>query len=451
MSEKRLAVVVLAAGEGTRMRSALPKVLHEVCGLPMAAHVLNAARMLAPARIVVVIGHGAEAVKAALAAPDIEFAIQEGRLGTGDAVASARHPAGDATHVLVLNGDEPLVTSDTMTRLVTSGDGQLMAFTTQSLADGGPLGRVLRDGTGVVQSIVQAADLETADGPAEVNWGQYLFDAAWLWEMLPHIPVSPKGEYYLTKLADFAYEAGRPAVTMPLDDAEALGLDDRVKLAEAERRMRTRILEAHMRNGVTIRDPATTYIDAAVELGQDVTVLPGCHLLGASTVAPNTVLGPNTTLRSAAIGEHCTIQSSVIEDSHIGGHVSVGPFAHVRGGATIGDDCYLGNYAEVKNSVLGRGVKMHHFSYVGDADVGDEANIAAGVITCNYDGVNKNRTTIGAGAFIGCDTMLIAPVTVGDAALTGAGSVVNHDVPAGARVAGVPARLLPAPPNGTER
>ena len=451
MNENQLAVIVLAAGEGTRMRSARPKVLHEVCGVPMAAHVLNAARTLSPARIVVVIGHGAEAVQAALAAPDIRFAIQEGRLGTADAVASARDAVGDAAQVLVLNGDEPLVTGETLARLLASADRQLMAFTTQSVADGGSLGRVLRDTRGAVQSIVQAADLERPGGPAEVNWGQYLFDAEWLWESLPLIPVSPKGEYYLTKLADFAYEASRPAATIPLDDAEALGLDDRVKLAEAERRMRARITHRHLLAGVTIRDPNTTYIDAAVELGQDVTILPGCHLLGASTVAPNTVIGPGTTLRSSSVGEGCTIQSSVIEDSRIGNRVSVGPYAHVRGGATIGDDCYLGNYAEVKNSVLGRAVKMHHFSYIGDADVGDEANIAAGVITCNFDGVNKNRTTIGARAFVGCDTMLVAPVTVGDAALTGAGSVVNRDVPPGARVAGVPARPLSPPGEETGR
>jgi bifunctional UDP-N-acetylglucosamine pyrophosphorylase/glucosamine-1-phosphate N-acetyltransferase len=444
MSGSSLAVIVLAAGEGTRMRSALPKVLHEVCGLPMAAHVLDAARTLAPARIVVVVRHGAEAVRGALDAPGVSFANQEGPLGTGDAVKSARDAVGNAKQILVLNGDEPLVSGETLSRLVEAGAGQLMAFTTQAAADGGSLGRVLRDESGVVRSIVQAADLEGVDGPAEVNWGQYLFDAEWLWESLERVPMSAKGEYYLTKLADFAYEAGWPAATIALDDEEALGVDDRVKLAEAERRMRARILERHMRAGVTIRDPQTSYIDAAVELARDVTVLPGCHLLGSSKVAGNTTVGPDTTLRNATIGAECVVQSSVIEDSAIGERVRVGPFAHIRQGAAIGDDCELGNYSEVKNSVIGRGVKMHHFSYVGDADVGDDTNIAAGVITCNYDGVNKNRTTIGAGAFIGCDTMLIAPISLGDGALTGAGSVVNRDVPAGGRVAGVPARPLPA-------
>jgi bifunctional UDP-N-acetylglucosamine pyrophosphorylase/glucosamine-1-phosphate N-acetyltransferase len=443
VSGEHLAVIVLAAGEGTRMRSALPKVLHEVCGLPMVRYVLDAARTLRPDRIVVVTGHGSDAVEAAIAAPDVTFAFQAGRLGTGDAVASARDAARGADRVLVLNGDEPLVSGETLARLCEAARGQLMAFTSQKVPDGGALGRVLRDAHGGVQSIVQAADLEDRAGPAEVNWGQYVFDAAWLWEALTRVPVSAKGEYYLTKLADFAHEAGRPAVTVTLSDAEALGLDDRVKLAEAERRMRSRILERHMLDGVTIRDPATTYIDGAVELGHDVTVLPGCHLLGSSSVGERALLGPNSTLRNSTVGADCVIESSIIEDSVLGDRVHAGPFAHVRGGARISDDCYLGNYAEVKNSTLGREVKMHHFSYVGDADVGERANIAAGVITCNYDGVNKNRTTIGAGAFIGCDTMLVAPVTVGDGSLTGAGSVVNHDVPDGARVAGVPARRLP--------
>lgn len=442
MSGDSLAVVILAAGEGTRMRSTLPKVLHEVCGVPMGRHVLDAVRALAPGRMVVVVGHGAEAVQAALAAPDVTFAVQVGRLGTGDAVASAREAVGPADKVLVLNGDEPLVTAPTLSRLSDAAAGHIMAFSTQSLADGGALGRVIRDPTGAVQSIVQAADLADRSGPAEVNWGQYLFDAAWLWDTLPRIPLSPKGEYYLTKLADFAYESGRPAATISLPDEEALGLDDRVKLAEAERRMRTRILERHMLAGVTIRDPSTTYIDATVELAQDVTVLPGCHLTGHSTVGASSVIGPNTILRNATVGTTCQVESSTIEDSVLGDRVHAGPFAHVRGVARIGDDCYLGNYAEVKNSVLGAGVKMHHFSYIGDADVGEEANIAAGVITCNYDGVNKNRTTIGARAFVGCDTMLVAPIIVGEGSLTGAGSVVNHDVPDGARVAGVPARRL---------
>lgn len=443
MSASNLGVVVLAAGEGTRMKSALHKVLHPVCGRAMAAHILDAARALQPGRLVVVVGHQAEQVRAALGADDVIFVDQTERLGTGDAVARCKAVLDGCARVLVLNGDEPLLTAATLERLLAAGEGAPMAFVTQRVADAGALGRVVRDAEGRVEAIVQAADHSGVAGDAEINWGEYLFDATWLWEQLPRVPLSAKGEIYLTKLADFAFEAGTPAVTVAADPAEALGVDDRVKLAEAERRMRARILERHMLAGVTITDPPTTYIDATVKLAQDVTVLPGCFLRGETTVASGTTIGPGTTLQNATISGGCTVRQSVIEDSRIGARVSVGPFAHVRGGATIGDGCELGNYSEVKNSVLGEGVKMHHFSYLGDADVGDFTNVGAGSITCNYDGVTKHRTTIGTKVFIGSDSMLIAPVRLGDGASTGAGSVVTKDVAAGAKVVGVPARAIP--------
>ncbi|MGE5595289.1 MAG: bifunctional UDP-N-acetylglucosamine diphosphorylase/glucosamine-1-phosphate N-acetyltransferase GlmU [Hyphomicrobiales bacterium] len=435
-------VVVLAAGQGTRMKSALPKPLHPVCGLPMARHVINAARELSPSRLVVVVGHESAFVREALAAPDVGFVEQTELLGTGDAVRRCQEALAGCETVVVLNGDEPLVTGDSLRRLVAALDGRTMAFGTQRVADAGALGRVLRDDAGEVRAIVQAADYDGPPGEAEINWGQYAFEAVWLWEMLTKIPVSPKGEYYLTKLADFAYDAGTPAATVPVPADEALGVDDRVKLAEAERRMRRRVLERHMRAGVTIVDPETTYIDATVEIAQDVTVLPNCYLQGETRVAANVTIGPGTTLRNSRVGEGCEVRQSVIEESELGRNVRVGPFAHVRAGAVIGDDCELGNYSEVKNSNVGRGVKMHHFSYLGDADVGEGTNFAAGAITCNWDGVNKNRTTIGRGVFIGCDTMLIAPVTIGDNAVTGAGSVVTKDIGDGVKVAGVPARPM---------
>jgi bifunctional UDP-N-acetylglucosamine pyrophosphorylase/glucosamine-1-phosphate N-acetyltransferase len=437
-----LGVVILAAGQGTRMKSALPKPLHPICGVPMAQHVIDAARGLRPDRIVVVVGHESIRVRDALAAADITFIEQAELLGTGDAVRRCESALSGCDQVLVLNGDEPLVTTDTLSRLLRAAEERPMAFVTQQVADAGALGRVVRDEAGAVRAIVQAADDDGSAGPAEINWGEYVFDAAWLWENLPNVPVSAKGEYYLTLLADFAHEQGKPAVTIAAADGEALGVDDRVKLATAEQRMRQRILERHMREGVTIADPATTYIDAAVALAPDVTIFPNCYLQGTTRVETNCTIGPGTTLRNSTIREGSDVRQSVIEESTIGRCVQVGPFAHVRGNAVIGDNSYLGNYAEVKNSILGRGVKMHHFSYLGDADVGEGANIAAGTITCNYDGVNKHRTVIGAGAFVGCDTMLIAPVRVGEGAITGAGSVVTKDVEDGAKVAGVPARAL---------
>ncbi|GAB4334942.1 MAG: hypothetical protein Kow0010_22220 [Dehalococcoidia bacterium] len=317
-----------------------------------------------------------------------------------------------------------------------------MAFASCTLDDPGRLGRVTRDSHHAVSAIVEAADLPAASGPAEVNAGIYAFDAAWLWDALTRIPRSPSGEYYLTHLAALAHQDGAPAVAVACDPGAFLGVDDRKALARAEAAMRTRILEAHMERGVTIIDPATTYIDAAVRIAEDVTILPNSYLYGTTEIATGAVVGPGTTLRNARIGRDTRVESSVIEDSIIGERVRVGPFAHVRGGADIGDDCELGNYAEVKNSRIGRRVKMHHFSYVGDADVGEDTNIAAGIITCNFDGKQKHRTTIGRNVFIGSDTMLVAPVTLGDNSATGAGSVVTRDVPPGALVVGMPARRI---------
>lgn len=436
----RLGVVVLAAGLGTRMKSALPKVLHPVCGVPMGQHVIDAARTLEPARLVVVVGHGAEQVRARLAGPGVSFVEQTELLGTGDAVRRCAPALAGCDRVMVLNGDCPLITAGLLHELDEALDRSgVMAFVSCQVDEPGRLGRVVRDASGAVKAVVEAADYDGDGGPAEINAGQYVFDAAWLWRTLPQVPLSPKGEYYLTHLVAAAAGA-HPAVTVTAPPAEALGVDDRVKLSEAEALMRARIIEGHMLAGVTITDPATTYIDASVRISQDVTVLPGCHLQGATTIETGAIIGPSTLLSNATVGAATVVRASVIEDSRVGARCRIGPFAHVRGNASIGDECELGNYAEVKNSVLGNGVKMHHFSYMGDADIGERANIAAGSITSNFDGKRKHRTTIGADAFIGCDTLLIAPVTIGAGAYTASGAVVTRDVEPGQTVAGVPAR-----------
>jgi bifunctional UDP-N-acetylglucosamine pyrophosphorylase/glucosamine-1-phosphate N-acetyltransferase len=442
VSGERLGIIVLAAGSGTRMKSALPKPLHLVCGLPMVQHVIDAARTLEPGRIVVTVGHGGEQVRAALAGQDLAFVEQTEMLGTGDAVRRCREALHGFESIVVLNGDAPLVTAGIVEQLA-SPPMPAIRIATAEVPEVGRLGRVVRDEIGSPVRVVEVADYEGADSGGEINAGFYAFDAAWLWSRIDTLPLSAKGEYYLTDLVRMAAEDGVARESVQIGDLAVVGVDDRVKLAEAERVMRARIIERHQLAGVTIVDPATTYVDAAVRLAQDVTLLPNCHLQGATAVEANCTVGPGTTLRSAVIREESRVEASIIEDSEIGARCRVGPFAHVRGGTVIGDDCELGNYSEVKNSRVGRGVKMHHFSYLGDADVGEGTNIAAGAITCNWDGINKNRTTIGANVFIGCDTMLIAPVSIGDGALTGAGSVVNRDVAAGARVAGVPARLIP--------
>lgn len=405
----------------------------------MAAHILDAARALSPAKLVVVTGHEGAKVREALAAPDVTFVEQAELLGTADAVRRCEAALAGCDRILVVNGDTPMITPELLRELATASPTSPLVFVTCTAPL--QLGRVTRDGAGNVTGVVEAADWTGPGGPAELNTGQYRFDAAWLWSRLPKVPVSPKDEYYLPHLVAIASAEGASIATVDASPEEALGVDDRARLAEAEAAMRRRILARHMEAGVTIVDPATTYIDADVRIEEDVTVMPNCYLQGATAVRTGSVIGPGTTLRNATVGVDARIQHSVVEESSIGARVSVGPYAHVRGNSTIGDDCFLGNYAEVNRSRLGKGVKMHHFSYMGDASVGAEANIAAGAITNNYDGVHKHPTVIGERAFIGCDTMLIAPVTVGDDAATGSGSVVTRDVPAGMQVVGVPARI----------
>lgn len=437
----RLAVIVLAAGQGTRMKSALPKVIHPVCGKPMAAYIIDAARTLQPERLIVVVGNGAEQVRAALGAPDITFVLQAEQLGTGHAVAQCQEAAAGCDEVMVVNGDSPLLTGETLAALRDVRAEGPMAFLSCMLSDPAALGRVRRRG-GAVAAIIEADEYRGDPGAAEINSGQYVFRADWLWKELPRIEKGPKGEYYFTHLAAAAHEAGTPAKTHSIEPEEFFGVDDRVKLAEAEALMRRRILRGHMLAGVTITDPATTYIDADVRLKQDVTVLPGCHLQGATTVATGAMIGPGTVLRNSRVGAGSTVQSSVVEESEIGERVHVGPSSHIRGNSTIGDECHIGNFAEINRSHLGRAVKMHHFGYLGDATVGDRANIAAGVITNNYDGTNKHPTVIGEDAFVGCDTMLVAPVTMGAGSQTGAGTVLKQDLPPGAVAVGVPARII---------
>ncbi len=442
----RVGVVILAAGQGTRMRSSLPKVLHRICGTPMVTHVVRAAAALSPRRIVVTVGHGGEAVREALATERVAFVEQPERLGTGDAVRCARSALAGCDPILVLNGDGPLVRTASLSQLVEATASAAMAMLTCAVDDAGKLGRLVRDSRKRPKAVVEAPEYRGGEGPAEVNTGPYAFRAHWLWGRMDSLLRSSSGEYYITSLVAAAADDGCHAATIPISPEDGLGVDDRIRLAEAEATMRRRVLERLMGEGVTITDPATTYADADVVVGEDVVIHPGCHLLGTTVVGARCLIGPGTLLRNATLLDDVRVQSSVVEDSRIAARTRVGPYAHVRGGASIGEDCELGNYSEVKNSVFGNRVKMHHFSYVGDADVGDEANIAAGVITCNFDGVQKYRTVIGKRAFVGSDTLLVAPVRMGDDAMTGAGTVVNRDLPDGARAVGAPARLLPDAP-----
>lgn len=446
-----LDIVILAAGESTRMRSQTPKVLHMLAGRPLIDYSLRLAEALSPSRPVVVVGRNADALMAQVGAR-ARYVHQEQRLGTGHALLQAR-PAlqGASQTVLVFYADMPLITQESMQALLAlhhqnqASGGVLTMLTFTSDSPRG-FGRIVRSAAGDVLAIVEEAACTPEQlGITELNPGLYCYDADWLWRSLDEITLSPKGEYYLTDLVAIAVGQGRPVWAHHVDDAsEMMGINTRVHLAEAEATLRERINRRWMEAGVTMIDPAATYIDDTVEIGPDTLLLPGVHLHGQSRIGAGCRIGPDTSVVDTIIGRGCRVQRAVLENSELEDHVDVGPFAHLRSGAYLATGVHMGNFGEVKNSRLGPGVKMGHFSYVGDAAIGQDVNISAGVITCNFDGSRKNQTIIGDHAFIGSDTMLVAPVTVGAGARTGAGSVVTRDVPAGRLAVGVPARLRPS-------
>ena len=440
------AAIVLAAGQGTRMRSRIPKVLHPLAGRPMIDHVLDALAAAGVEHPVVVTGFGAEQLEEALRGR-VPSVRQDPQLGTADAVRCGlgRVPP-EARHVLVTMGDVPLLPGELFQHLLreqAEGDAAV-ALLSAHLGDATGYGRIMRGADGDARAIVEEADAdEQTRAINEVNVGAYCFDAAWLRANIGNVPASPSGEYYLTDLVAVAIAGGRRVAVVAAPRAElTTGINDRIGLAAAERLRRRQIAEAHMRNGVTIVDPATTTIDAEVEIGQDARIEPGTILAGATVVAQDAVIGPRTEIRDSRIGPRTRVWVSVVEGSIVAEDVQIGPYAHVRSGCRIGPRCEIMDHAELKNSSLGAGTKQHHFSYLGDAEVGEEVNIGAGAITANFDGEAKHRTVIGDGAFIGVDTLLRAPVTIGPGARTGAGAVVTRDVPAGKTVVGMPARAI---------
>lgn len=438
----------MAAGQGTRMRSALPKVAHRLAGTPIVRHVIDTARAAGVDDCVVVVGDGdAASVVRGAAGDSVRFAVQAEPLGTGHAVACARAAAGDAAYVLIMNGDVPLVLPSTVRRLMNAvSDGRGAAPVLALLTAVAPIesyGYVELEGDRV-RRIAETKDSEGIDRsePRPINSGQYAVRADWLWAHVDRIDPAANGERYLTQLASMAFDEGNPAVAVAADDAaEIRGINDRVQLAEAEATMRDRIRRRHMLAGVTIVDPPSTFIDAAVTIAPDTTIAPNTHLEGATSIGSGSVIGPGSHIRDSRLGDRCIIRYSMIEESELERDVDMGPYSHLRPGSRIGPGVHIGNFAEVKASRLGRNTKMGHFSYMGDADVGEDVNIGAGTITANYDGVSKHRTTIGDGAFIGSDTMLVAPVSIGRGAATSAGSVVNRDVPDGMIAIGAPARI----------
>jgi bifunctional UDP-N-acetylglucosamine pyrophosphorylase/glucosamine-1-phosphate N-acetyltransferase len=438
--------VILAAGQGTRMKSDLPKVLHKVAGLPMALHALNIAHAASGGTPVLVVGHGADQVRAAVG-DAARFAVQEPQLGTGHAVQQAEALLRLKTDlVLVFYADMPLLRPDTLRQLVemqAANPGPLTMLTVLA-DDPRGFGRILRNPDGSVAAIVEEAQA-TPEQKAicELNVGAYCFRADWLWEALKRIPLSPKGEYYLTDAVGLAAADRLEVRALTLDDPrEAIGINTRVHLAEAEAVLRRRINESHMLAGVTMIDPASTYIDAEVQIGRDTVIWPNTCLHGKTAIGEACSIGPNTLIRDTQIGNNCKVLMSVLEKAVLEDDVDMGPFARLRKGAHLCKGVHMGNFGEVKDSTLGPGTKMGHFSYIGNATIGPEVNIGAGTITCNYDGVHKHPTEIGEEAFIGSDTMLVAPVRIGARAITGAGAVVTKNVPDDTLAVGVPARVI---------
>ena len=438
------AAVVLAAGKGTRMKSDTPKVLHRVCGREMASLVVDAARSAGFAPIVVVFSPDSGAVKEALG-DQVTYVEQAEPLGSGHALRQAESAIGDAEAVAVLYADVPLIQTTTLRRmmelhLAESASVTLLTATTQT-PDG--LGRITRDSSGGIVSIVEDAD---ADGPTraitEVNGGMYCFRGAWLWPGLSQLGASTGGEVYLTDLVAAAVRDEATVVSMEAADArETLGVNSRSQLAEAEGILLARIRERWMASGVTMPDPATVYIGCPVELDRDTTILPNTHLTGATRIGQRCEVGPNTMISDSTVGDGCRVVASMVESSVVEDGVSIGPFSHIRPGSHLEEGVYVGNFAEVNRTRLGSGTKVPHFGYLGDASVGAGVNVGAGIVTCNYDGERKHQTVIGRGAFIGSDSMLVAPVDIGEGASTAAGSVVTKDVPPGHLAVGAPARI----------
>jgi bifunctional UDP-N-acetylglucosamine pyrophosphorylase/glucosamine-1-phosphate N-acetyltransferase len=442
----KTSVVLLAAGKGTRMRSKAPKVLHSLAGKPLIWHALSRVIEFSGDPPVVVVGEGAEAVKEVVG-DAAQFAIQHEQLGTGHAALQAKDLLkGKSDFVMVVNADLPMITKETLQRLFDiqkDNPGPLTLLTVMSENPRG-FGRILRDEEGHVMAIVEEVDCTPEQlAIKELNVGVYCFQAGWLWEHLEKLPLSSNKEYFLTDTIGLASRAGQPVKAHILEDpVEAMGINTRVHLAEAEAILRERINEKWMLAGVTIIDPTATYIDMNASIGEDTTLYPNTFLEGDTHIGEDCHIGPNAILRDAQVGNHCKITASMVESAKIEDHVDIGPFGHLRKGAYLAEGVHMGNFGEVKNATLGPGVKMGHFSYIGDATIGKNVNIGAGTITANYDGKQKHHTTIGDNAFIGSDTMLIAPLKIGKGASTGAGSVVNKDVEENTVVVGAPARAI---------
>ncbi|MFF0305160.1 bifunctional UDP-N-acetylglucosamine diphosphorylase/glucosamine-1-phosphate N-acetyltransferase GlmU [Streptomyces sp. NPDC004562] len=435
------AVVVLAAGEGTRMKSATPKVLHELCGRSLVGHVLAASRELDPEHLVVVVGHAREKVTAHLAEidPAVRTAVQAQQNGTGHAVRMALEELGGPVQgtVVVVCGDTPLLTGATLSALAAThaADGNAVTVLTAEVPDATGYGRIVRDGaSGAVTAIVEHKDAsESQRAIREINSGVFAFDGQLLADALGKVRTdNSQGEEYLTDVLGILREAGhRVGASVAADHREIAGINNRVQLAEARRILNDRLLTAAMLSGVTVVDPASTWVDVSVTFEQDAVVLPGTQLLGATHLGEGSEVGPNCRLRDTRVDAGARVDNTVADGAVVGAGASVGPFAYLRPGTRLGAKGKIGTYVETKNASIGEGTKVPHLSYVGDATIGEYTNIGAASVFVNYDGQDKHHTTVGSHCRTGSDNMFVAPVTIGDGAYTAAGSVITKDVPPG--------------------
>lgn len=427
--------VVLAAGQGTRMKSKLYKVLHPVCGKPMVQHVVDSLKELQMDGIVVVVGHGADKVKEQLGS-GVEYAMQEEQLGTAHAVMQvAPILKGKKGTTLVLSGDEPLISSETLKALMAHHEANQAAATilTRIMDNPTGYGRIIRGEDGGVERIVEQKDAtEEEQRVQEINTGTYCFDNEKLFAALEKVDNNnAQGEYYLPDVIEIFKSQGE-RIEASITEEITIGVNDRVALAKAEAMMRERILTKHMKEGVTIIDPSNTYIEADVVIGRDSIIYPGTLIGAGTTIGEDCIIGPHTQLKNCRVGDRVEIKQSVLMDSRIDSNATVGPFAYIRPNSHIGEGAKVGDFVEIKNTSLGKGSKVSHLTYLGDAEVGADVNVGCGTVTVNYDGVNKHKTVIKDHSFIGCNANLVAPVTVGEGAYVAAGSTITDDVPDGA-------------------
>ena len=426
--------VVLAAGKGTRMKSKLYKVLHKVAGKSMIEHVVDSVKQAGTDKIVTIVGHGAESVKETLG-DQSSYSFQEEQLGTAHAVKMAADELkGKEGTTLVVCGDTPLITPETLKALADYHEAQQAGVTVLSATADNPFGygRIVRDQDGRLAKIVEQKDATEAEREIdEISTGIFAFDNVLLFELLEKVKNdNAQGEYYLPDVITLALEAGKIADAYRTDDFdEIMGVNDRVALSKAEAAYRERVNEYHMRNGVTLIDPASTYIEADVQIGMDTIIEPGVHLGKGTVIGEDTVIGQYSDVNNSTIGNRTTIKQSVVNDATVGDDTTVGPFAQLRPNAHLGNEVKVGNFVEVKKAELKDGAKVSHLSYIGDAEIGERTNVGCGSITVNYDGKNKFKTIIGKDSFIGCNTNLVAPVTVGDGVLIAAGSTITDDIP----------------------